>query len=259
MLKLIYVDNYLLVEKKGETYHLPILEQFTGVIEKEKIHYSHEMGNYNNIDCEVVECREKICFPQPYQWISLKTALNVIAEKWYGVITRAYHIINWHKNNRFCGRCGQHTTYITHTVERQCKHCALFFYPRISPSIIVLIHKKNQILMARKAEFNPGIYGLIAGFVEAGETLEQALHREVKEEVGLDVKNIVYFGSQPWPFPDSLMIGFTAEYADGEIVLNDKELETANWYDINHLPGYPSSSISIAQKLIDAHLRNRVV
>ena len=256
MLKLIFYDDYLLLEKKGEDYHIPKLEKLPiWLAESGKINYTHDIGIYNKTNCEAVGLSEKIITPELYQWISLRAALNLVDYIWYGVITRAYHIIHWDKNHRFCGRCGQETVYIPKTLERQCLNCKLFFYPRISPSIIVLIHKKNQILMARKAEFSPGVYGLIAGFVEPGETLEEALHREVYEEVGLKVKNINYFGSQPWPFPDSLMVAFTAEYAEGEIKLNDGELESADWYDINHLPGYPSSSVSIAMKLIDDYVK----
>jgi NAD+ diphosphatase len=255
MLKLIYYNNDLLLEKKGENYYIPNLEKLPIWIEKGKITYTHAIGIYNQINCEAIELSEKIDLPKSYEWISLRAALNLVDYNWYSVITRAYHTIHWDKNHRFCGRCGQETVYIPNTLERQCIRCQLFFYPRISPSIIVLIYKKNQILMARKAEFSPGVYGLIAGFVEPGETLEETLHREVQEEVGLKVKNINYFGSQPWPFPDSLMIAFTAEYAEGEIKLNDGELETADWFDIDHLPGYPSSSVSISRKLIDDYLK----
>lgn len=167
---------------------------------------------------------------------------------------RAYQIIQWDKNHHYCGRCGQATQKKPDTFERRCDSCKLFFFPKISPSIIVMVRKGKQILLARKAQFAPGIYALIAGFVEPGESLEDALHREVKEEVGITVKNIRYFGSQPWPFPDSLMLAFTADYAGGEIVLADGELEAADWYDAEHLPGLPSSAVSISRQLIDSFL-----
>src|SRR5690606_2224103 len=120
--------------------------------------------------------------------------------------------------------------------ERTCPTCHLAAYPRISPSIIVRIHKGDQILMARSPHFAPGIYGLIAGFVESGETLEETIHREVMEEVGIKVKNIRYFDSQPWPFPDSLMIGFTAEHASGDIQVDHHEIEHADWYGKDNIP-----------------------
>lgn len=129
--------------------------------------------------------------------------------------------------------------------------CHLSFFPRISPSIIVLIKKADHLLMARSPHFLPGVYGLIAGFIDAGESIEEAVHREVKEEVGLKIKNLSYFGSQQWPFPDSLMIAFTADYCSGDITINPDEIEEAGWYKYNNLPGRPQTSVSIASKLID--------
>ena len=121
--------------------------------------------------------------------------------------------------------------------------------------MIVLIHQDDHLLMARSAHFPPGVYGLIAGFVEAGESIEEAVHREVKEEVGLTIKSLVYCGSQPWPFPDSLMMAFTADYEAGEITMDQVEIEDAGWYKYDKLPGLPSMALSIAMKLIDDFVR----
>jgi NAD+ diphosphatase len=120
-----------------------------------------------------------------------------------------------------------------------------------------LIHRDDQILMARSPHFPPGVYGLIAGFVEAGESVEEAVHREVKEEVGLAIKNLRYFGSQAWPFPDSLMIGFFAEYESGDLLIDHSEIEEAGWYHYDQLPGHPSVTISIAYKLIKAFIAEK--
>ena len=123
-------------------------------------------------------------------------------------------------------------------------------FPRLSPAVIVLVQRGNQLLMARSRHFAPGVYSVLAGFVEPGETLEEAVEREVFEETGIRVKDIRYFGSQPWPFPHSLMIGFTARYAGGEIKINDEEIEDAGWYTADRLPGQPGK-ISIARQLIE--------
>jgi NAD+ diphosphatase len=189
--------------------------------------------------------------PAHFQALPLRKSLEMLTRDWYSIIARAYAIITWDKNHQFCGRCARPTEYHPDIFERKCNHCQLYFYPRISPSVIVLIKKGDHLLMARSPHFPPGVYGLIAGFVEPGESIEEAACREVKEEVGIAIKNLQYFGSQPWPFPDSLMFGFTADYAEGDIVMNRAELEDAGWYRYDQLPGRPSTSISIASTLID--------
>ena len=139
---------------------------------------------------------------------------------------------------------------------KECPKCGQIHFPRLAPAVIVLVERGNQILMARSRHFAPGMFSVLAGFVEPGETLEEAVAREVKEESGILVKDIRYFGSQPWPFPHSLMIGFTAKYAGGEITLEDSELEEAGWYTADNLPPQPGK-ISIARKLIDAFVEKQ--
>lgn len=202
----------------------------------------------------VVFCGEVVAetsLPREIEAVPLRKALNLLGERWYGMVVRAYSILLWDKNHHFCGHCGKPTQHKPGTFERICTACSLTMYPRISPSVIVRITKGNQIMMARSPHFTPGAYGLIAGFVEVGENLEQAVHREVKEEIGITITNLRYFGSQPWPFPDSLMVGFTADYLSGELVIDHTELETAGWFTREEIPGWPSSSISISRKLID--------
>ena len=133
---------------------------------------------------------------------------------------------------------------------KRCPACGLVNYPRLSPAVIVAVIKGDQILLARNKRFRAPFYSVLAGFVEPGETLEQCVQREIHEEVGLSVKNIRYFGSQPWPFPNSLMIGFVADYAGGEIAVDNSELMEAGWFSAESLPVLPSP-ISIAWQLID--------
>ncbi len=138
----------------------------------------------------------------------------------------------------------------TGELARVCPRCGLQHFPRISPAVIVRIERGDEILLARSPHFAPGVYSTVAGFVEPGESLEQTVAREVREEVGVEVTNVRYFGSQPWPFPHSLMIGFVADWASGEIRLQEEEIEDAGWFRVGSLPGLPSR-LSIARALID--------
>jgi NAD+ diphosphatase len=194
--------------------------------------------------------------PDSFQAVSLRQTLSLLNVDKYGISTKAYSVINWDKNHQHCSRCGVLTQQQIQDFERRCLSCELSFFPRISPSIIVLIKQGDHVLMARSPHFPPGVYGLIAGFVEAGESLEEAVHREVKEEVGVAIKNISYFGSQPWPFPDALMVAFVAEYESGDIIMDKNEIEDAGWYRYDDLPGRPSFVISIASTLLDSFIHS---
>ncbi|KTC76975.1 NAD(+) diphosphatase [Legionella brunensis] len=209
------------------------------------------LGAYEKVEYYCAEVDENITLDNSFYFLPLRKALSLMDKNQYGLGVKAYSVINWDKNHQFCGRCGALTLHQTIAFERICTPCDLSFFPRISPSIIVLIHREDHLLMARSPHFLPGIYGLIAGFVEAGESIEEAVYREVKEEVGIRIKNLSYFGSQPWPFPDSLMIAFMAEYESGEILIDNSEIEHADWYRYDNLPGRPSMSFSIASTLLD--------
>lgn len=215
-----------------------------------------DLGLLGNCCCMAVEVPNVNCSQVTdgfeVNWLPLKQSFELLDDVWFQVIVKAFQIIRWDKQHQYCGKCGGSTRKQEGVFERYCTGCQLSFFPKISPSIIVMIHKEDKILMARSANFPPNCYALIAGFVDPGETLEEAVHREVKEEVGVSIDNVCYFGSQPWPFPDSLMVGFTADYVGGEIVFHDGEIESGGWYDKDHLPGMPSSSISIASLLIES-------
>lgn len=173
------------------------------------------------------------------------------------VAAYAVRMIDTAKASRFCGRCGTPTEPALTERAWQCPACKRIYYPRISPAIIVLIKNGDRVLLARSPRFPEGMYSVIAGFVEPGETLEEALHREVKEEVGISVHNIRYFASEPWPFPDSLMIGFTADYAGGEIKIDNNEIAAADWFGRDNLPQLPAK-MSISRALIDQWVRGRL-
>jgi NAD+ diphosphatase len=163
---------------------------------------------------------------------------------------RALHLLDWSQKTRFCKRCGNEMRAKAGPPARECPQCGYLSFPRISPAVIVLVERGNECLLARSPRFKGEFYSVLAGFSEPGETLEETVAREVREETGIEVKDIRYFGSQPWPFPDSLMIGFTARYAGGEIRVDGEEILDARWFTSDQLPDIPGK-ISIARQLID--------
>jgi NAD+ diphosphatase len=169
-------------------------------------------------------------------------------------IFRAYHSIQWRRESRFCGSCGSPNQDAPKELARLCSVCGRIEYPRIAPAIIVIIiNDQGQALLAHNKQFLPGVYSLIAGFNEAGETLETTIAREIREEVGLRVKDIRYVTSQPWPFPYSLMLGFRARYAGGSIQVDGVEIEDARWFDRDRLPALPGLG-SVSRYLINQWL-----
>ncbi|MTV51009.1 NAD(+) diphosphatase [Heliobacillus mobilis] len=195
--------------------------------------------------------------PQGFSYTDLRRLYGRIEEQHFFLAMRALHIFTWLEKNQFCGCCGRPLTMSSHELALQCENCGHLVYPRISPAIIVAVVKDDQILLARPNRVpQPEWYSVLAGFVEPGETLEDCVKREVKEEVGIEVDHIQYFGSQPWPFPDSLMIGFTAQYAAGEITIDPVEIGHADWFSVDHLPTRPAS-FSIAHRLIEWFISSR--
>lgn len=167
---------------------------------------------------------------------------------------RAYHAAQWRQSSRFCGFCGSPQIDAEDELARQCTRCGRREYPRISPAVIVAItDAQNRLLLAHNGKFNGPMYSLVAGFVEAGERLEDTVHREIREEVGLEVDSVSYVGSQPWPFPASLMLAFEAKYSGGELRCDGKEILDARWVTPDTLPELPSGG-SISRFLIDRWL-----
>ncbi|WP_371802641.1 NAD(+) diphosphatase [Candidatus Lokiarchaeum ossiferum] len=162
----------------------------------------------------------------------------------------AFHIYTWITNHKYCGVCGVKTIASPSEFALKCPDCSHVEYPLISPAVIIAITKGDKILLAHNNQFPPNLYSVVAGFVNPGETLEEAVAREVKEEIGITIKNITYFESQPWPFPNSLMLAFTAEWSEGEIKVDHNEIHDAKWFKCDEFPQLPSS-ISVARKLID--------
>lgn len=185
--------------------------------------------------------------------IPVRSLFGVAGEEAFFLAGRATQLLDWHKNHQFCGRCGTAKEMKSDEFAMSCPSCGLIAYPRLSPAVMVLIERGNELLLARSPHFKPGVFSALAGFVEPGETLEQCAIREVREEVGVEITNLRYFKSQPWPFPNSLMLAFFADYAGGEINPDPTEIEAAGWFSKDELPRLPDQ-VSIARHLIDAAL-----
>lgn len=183
----------------------------------------------------------------------LRSLFGRVDEETLAVAGRAVHLVRFDETTRFCGRCGEPAIWKEGEVAKVCPGCGGAVYPPLTPAVIVLVRRGREILFVRSPRFPPGRYSLIAGFVEPGESLEHAAAREVAEETGVSIRDLKYSGSQPWPFPHSLMTGFFAEYAGGEVRADGVEVEEAGWFSPDALPDLPGH-MSIAWTLIQRHL-----
>jgi NAD+ diphosphatase len=245
----VFFENQLLLYKENFSQPMPEFMDMTEL--KAKVLFKQYLGIWQQKHCFCVEIESYENLPKDLIWQPLRTAaLHFLSNDLFQLAGRALQILQWDKNHQFCGRCGNGLTASKTERAKICEPCHLSHYPRISPCIIVLIRRGREILLARSSHFAEGVYSTLAGFIEPGENAEQAAQREVYEEVGIKIKNLQYHFSQPWPFPDSLMLGFTAEHAAGEIMIDGVEIEDAGWFTIENLPSLPAP-ISIARKLIE--------
>ena len=250
----VYYKDQLLIEQKEENYHIPV-----GTEPPIKVPIGstvHSIGNLQGIACKTYALHTPISGEEAplRQMVGLRASFDLLPFEEYYQAGKAFQILNWDQNTRYCPSCGVPTKQIS-DIGKKCPECRQEFYPHISPAIIVRIRKEESILMVRAKNFRGSYYGLVAGFLEAGETLEECVHREVMEETGIRIKNLKYFGSQPWPYPSGVMIGFTADYESGEIKLQDEELSAGAFFRKDNLPEIPKK-LSLARKLIDDWLEN---
>ena len=195
--------------------------------------------------------------PAKIEFTDFRTTLSFIDPSNFKLISRASILVNWKAANQFCSTCGNKTLFNSKEGAPDCECLAPPRYPIISPCIITLIHDKDRILLGRSKFFPPNMFSTLAGFIEAGENAEEALVREVMEEVNVKVSDIKYYGSQSWPFPSQLMLGYFCKYVEGEIKLNDAELEEARWFHLDDLPMIPPDS-SISGQLIRSYISDRL-
>lgn len=199
----------------------------------------------------VISLNKEIELPNGYKWIPIRERFSDLEydEEACFSLSRAKALLEWRNKTKYCGSCGEELNDHESMTARVCPACGTIVFPRIEPCIIVLVHRDDKILLARHVQRNQQIYACIAGFMEAGETAEHAVEREIYEETGIKVKNVKYFGSQSWPFPSQLMLAFTAEYESGELRLQKDELADAGWFTTENCPASPQPG-SIAYRLI---------
>lgn len=216
----------------------------------------HYLGTYKGQGCYAVEVDKSLVIPDGFVTQDIWAMFNHVEQGLFNILLRAFHVIEWDSTDQFCCACGAKTTPKSNERAKECPSCGRVSYPRISPAVIILVHQDTRVLLARSYRFKDDIYSVLAGFVDPGETLEDTIRREIQEEAGIEVKNIRYFASQPWPFPDSLMIAFTAQYANGSIKVDTSENMDIQWFEYDNLPTIPGK-ISIARHLIDRFIKKQ--
>jgi NAD+ diphosphatase len=230
------------------------------------------LGHFHECDCYGAPARADAEPTNGLRFSPARALFAELDEATLEIVGRAIAFVDFETTHRFCGRCASRTAsgaagppvaagaslsappLSEHA--RHCPNCGLTFYPRIPPAVIVLVERDGLLLLARSPRLRPGMFSAVAGFVEIGESLEQAAMREVKEEVGVDIADLRYFASQPWPFGRSLMVAFFAQHAGGDLAVDGTEIVQADWFALDRLPLLPPK-ISIARRMIDAFVESR--
>ena len=247
----VFCKGDLLLEKTSEgRYTIPYQEEAPTPL-KEWTNV-HTITPFGDDDVRTYTIDGPVTDNPRYEMCGLRATYNKLPHELYQIAGKCQEILYWDANTRFCGVCGGPMKMHTE-ISKRCTHCGKEIWPLLATAIIVLIHREDKVLLVHARNFRGKFFGLVAGFVETGETLEEAVVREVHEEVGIKIKNIRYFASQPWPYPCGLMVGFTADYVSGELHLQRSELDDAGWFDRDHLPPVPDK-MSIARQLIDSWL-----
>ncbi|MCP4119315.1 MAG: NAD(+) diphosphatase [Desulfobacteraceae bacterium] len=243
---LIHEDRLLLMAD-GASLRLPLVGELPAPAT------GRWFANHLRMDCFVCPIPKEFPLPDAARLLTLRQLFDLIDDHLYILAGRAVQILNWDLSHQYCGCCATPMEEKKGEIAKICPSCNAISYPRLSPAVIMTVERDDEILLGRSPHFPKEMYSTLAGFVEPGETLEQAVQREIREEVNVEVEDVRYFGSQPWPFPHSLMVGFTTRYAGGDIIPDPGEIEDARWFHRDALPKLPSR-ISIARKLIDNFL-----
>ena len=241
-------DDQLLVLESAEKVRVPRASSLKSLDTGST--FTQPVGHLDGSPCLALKVPDGMEAPEGMAFRDLRGIFAAVDEEFFAVAGRAKQVVGWHMTHRFCGRCGGETELASGELAMRCTRCGMMHYPRVSPAVIVRVRRGDEILLARSPGFPKGMRSVLAGFVEPGESIEETIHREVREEVGIEVSNLAYFGSQPWPFPNSLMIGFTADYAGGELKPEPGEIEEAGWHRTDDLPQLPPK-VSIARRMIE--------
>ena len=241
-------DRVLVVVEADDTPAFPTLAALMGAGIAGVPHF---LGRLGRAGCVAINLADDVAEPPGMRFVGLRTLFFKVPEPLLALAARAFQVVDWDRTHRYCGRCGTPTRDRGSERAKECPACGLVAYPRVSPAMMALVTRGRDLLLARAHRFAPGMYSALAGFVEPGETIEDCVRREVREEVGVEVGQLTYFASQSWAFPHSLMIAYTAEYAGGDLKVDDAEIAEARWFPADALPHLPPS-VSIARRLIEA-------
>lgn len=247
-------EGRLLIRRGDERAHPATFAEVGSALTEAAAHIF--LGRLGGTPCFAIPLRAEPAPPAGFELAGLRELFGQLEEPVHGVAGRAFQTIEWYLNHAFCGRCGSPTDLVAGERARGCPICGATYFPRINPAVIMLVEREGSILLARNRLFRGPFYSCLAGFVEPGESLEEAVAREVLEEAGIEIRDITYFASQPWPFPSQLMIGFNARHRSGEIRVQDSEILDAGWFRPDQLPDLPGS-FSLARRLIEAFLHPR--
>lgn len=253
---LVFVGKRLLLRRSDEGLRLPTLEELEADLGRPRL----EAGQ---VDVRISITRSSVRtfgflddepVPEGYRLDGLRVAFHSLDEADFRVAGAARQKVQWRLTTRYCTACASHLEADAGHEALRCMSCSRLHFPPVSPAVIVLVQREGMALLGRSPRFEPGVYSTLAGFVEPGESLEECVHREVAEEVGVRVTNLRYFGSQPHPFPHSLMVGFVADWLEGDIRIDEEEIEDARWFTPDALPVLPHP-MSIARALIEDFVR----
>ena len=254
---LAFAGPRILVVEEGPSVRLPEAEELAaaldtdpGSLEFAEVPLRAALG----WPCRAYDLPATFAAPGGFKLLGLRDVYERIPHELFRAAGTALQKVDWLRTHGFCSRCG-HATRRHRTHEAmECPACGHLHFPRLAPAVIVLVERGREILLAHSPGFPDGMYSTVAGFVEPGESIEEAVHREIAEEAGIEVEDLRYFGSQPWPFPHSLMIGFIARWARGEVRVDGKEIVDAQWFSPERLPPRLPSSLSIARRMVDDFL-----
>ncbi len=245
-----YSENNLLLTKEGQ---LPQWKQLKSLIGNDKVDLYH-FGDYQGQACLLLSAPpQEGGVMDDFLFRNVRLCHETLSWPLFRIAGLGRQLHYWRSTHRYCGCCGTETVDKSDERAKYCPECHYLSYPQLYPCVIVLVARGPELLLARSPHFQPGIYSALAGFIEPGESAENAVFREVKEEVKITVKNVRYCFSQPWPFPNSLMLGFRAEYGSGELEIDRVELEDAQWFKRDKLPPLPMR-LGISRRLIEAYL-----
>lgn len=242
-----FSGKLLLLRKENNSFHIPTQGEVVKTFGE--ANWKQPLKDKNGREVLILSYPANLPDFEIWQWTDLRSSFYLISQESYLTAGKCSEIVYWNEHSLYCPHCGERTIQ-KDTIMKKCPSCGYEIYPPIATAIIVLIHKGEEALLVRAHNFRGDFYGLVAGFLEPGETLEQCVTREVMEETGLEIENIRYFDSQPWPYPCGLMVGFEADYKSGEIKLQKEELADARFFTKQNLPQIPKK-MSIARRLID--------